>query len=114
LKSNIYEILRLYDKNVVVCSVNKDQYIQLILLLSEEKVDIIKDAIRIKEAVLVNKTNGCYKLERILHEEIKNIKETCIFYTTETIDDLVNSYKQYEEIDLSKIEEHSLQKVKKI
>lgn len=50
----------------------------------------------------------------ICDEDIKNMdKDTLIFYTTETIEDLLNSYKKHDDIDLNQIQEPVLKKIRK-
>jgi len=138
LSANIYEILNLFDREkFVVYSVSPEQYASLIKLISEEKIEDIKSLIGAHQGLLLHKQKddyiklaieegcGAYYLNdnRINHDvnlDKVNIKsfenlddDTIIFYTTETIDDMLNSYKKYSEIDLREVQGPVLKKVKK-
>ena len=138
LSANIYEILDLFDREkFVVYSVSPEQYACLIKLISEEKIEDIKSLIGAHQGLLLHKQKddyiklaieegcGAYYLKdnRINHDvnlDKVNIKsfenlddDTIIFYTTETIDDMLNSYKKYSEIDLREVQGPVLKKVKK-
>ena len=138
LSANIYEILNLFDREkFVVYSVSPEQYASLIKLISEEKIEDIKSLIGAHQGLLLHKQKddyiklaieegcGAYYLKdnRINHDvnlDKVNIKsfenlddDTIIFYTTETIDDMLNSYKKYSEIDLREVQGPVLKKVKK-
>ena len=137
LSANIYEILNLFDRDkFVVYSVWPEQYASLIKLISEEKIEDIKSLIGAHQGLLLHKQKddyiklaieegcGAYYLKdnRINHDvnlDKVNIKsfenlddDTIIFYTTETIDDILNSYKKYSEINLTEVQGPVLKKTK--
>jgi len=137
LSANIYEILNLFDREkFVVYSVSPEQYASLIKLISEEKIEDIKSFIGAHQGLLLHKQKddfislaieegcGAYYLKdnRINHDvnlDKVNIKsfenlddDTIIFYTTETIDDILNSYKKYSEINLTEVQGPVLKKTK--
>lgn len=61
-----------------------------------------------------NQIKHDYKLDKVTQESFNKIDEdTLKFYTTETIDDLLYSYKRYTEIDLADVRAPVLKKVKK-
>ena len=86
-------------------------------MLHKEKDDFIKLAIE--------KTTGAYyiqndyinyddKIDKVTSKSFENLdKDVLRFYTTETIDDLLNSYKRYSEINLEEVKGSVLKKVKK-
>ena len=138
LSANIYEILNLFDRDkFVVYSVSPEQYTSLIKLISEEKIEEIKSLIGVHQGLLLHKKKddfislaieescGAYyiqnnrinydvNLDRVNLKSFENLDEdTIIFYTTETIDDMLNSYKKYSEIDLREVQGPVLKKVKK-
>lgn len=138
LSANIYEILNLFDRDkFAVYSVSPEQYASLLKLISEEKIEDIKSLIGSHQGLLLHKQKdeyiklaieegcGAYYLKdnRINHDvnlDKVNIKsfenldgDTIIFYTTETIDDLLRSYKKHSEIDLTEVQGHVLKKTKK-
>ena len=52
-------------------------------------------------------------LDKVTKDDYENIdKDTLTFYTTETIEDLLNSYQNHSEIDLEKSSGHVLKKAK--
>ena len=135
LSCNIYEILNLFDKEkFVVYSVSLEQYSSLIKLISEEKIETIKSLIGAHQGLLLHKKKddficlaieeGCgayyiqnnrinydVNLDRVNLKSFENLDEdTIIFYTTETIDDLLRSYKKYSEIDLNEVKGPVLKK----
>lgn len=137
LSANIYEILNLFDRDkFVVYSVSPEQYTSLIKLISEEKIEDIKSLIGAHQGLLLHKQKddyiklaieegcGAYYLNdnRINHDvnlDKVNIKsfenlddDIIIFYTTETIDDILNSYKKYSEINLTEVQGPVLKKTK--
>jgi len=137
LSCNIYEILNLFDnEKFVVYSISKEQYNQLTILIGEEKVDEIKSIIGTEQGLVIHKTKedfiklaieeGCgayyiqndrinydINLDKVTIKTFENIDEdTLIFYTTETIEDLLGSYKKHSEIDLRKAQGTVLKKVK--
>ena len=61
-----------------------------------------------------NSVNYDVNLDKVTIKSFENIDEdTLIFYTTETIDDLLNSYKKHSEIDLREVQGPVLKKTKK-
>lgn len=138
LSCSIYEILNLFDRDkFVVYSISKEQYTNLIKLINKEKVDEIKSITGPEQGLVIHKTKedfiklaikeGCgayyiqnnsvnydVNLDKVTIKSFENIDEdTLIFYTTETIDDLLNSYKKHSEIDLREVKEPVLKKTKK-
>ena len=138
LSANIYEILNLFDRDkYVVYSVSPEQYTSLIKLISEEKIEDIKSLIGAHQGLLLHKKKddfislaieeGCgayyiqnnrinydVNIDRVNLKSFENLDEdTIIFYTTETIDDMLNSYKKYLEIDLREVQGPVLKKAKK-
>ena len=137
LSANIYEILNLFDsEKFVVYSVSQEQYDSLVKLINKEKIEDIKSLIGPHQGLLLHKEkDDCIKLaieegcgayylkdNRINHDinlDKVNIKsfenldgDTIIFYTTETIDDLLKSYKKYSEIDLNEVKGPVLKKTR--
>ena len=138
LSCSIYDILQLFDnEKFVVYSISLEQYNNLIKLVDEGKKEDIKSATKHAIGLLTHKEKdgvikfakedgtGAYylkknsisyddKLEKVTKNDFENLDEdTLIFYTTETIDDLMNSYKKYSEIDLRELGESSIKKVKR-
>lgn len=138
LSCGIYEILQIFDnEKFVVYSVSLEQYNNLIKLISEGKKDDIKSVTGQAQGLLTHKKKdgviklavevgiGAYylknnnisydcELEKLTKEDFENIDEDMlVFYTTETTQDLMNSYKKYSEIDLRELGESSVKKVKK-
>lgn len=138
LSCNIYEIINLFDREkFVVYSVSLEQYSSLIKLISEDKIGNIKSLIRTHQGLLLhnkkddfirlaieegcgayyiqnNRINYDVNLDKVNLKSFENLdNDTIIFYTTETIDDILNSYKKYSEIDLRELNESSIKKVKK-
>jgi len=138
LSCSIYEIINLFDREKFVAySISEEQYANLIKLISEEKTENIKSLIGPHQGLLLHKEKddliklaieeGCgsyyiknnrinydINLDKVNLKSFENIDDdTLIFYTTETIDDLLNSYKKYSEIDLREVEGPILKKVKK-
>ena len=138
LQCSIYGILQLFDnEKFVVYSISDEQYNNLTKLISEGKKETIKSLIgqakcllthREKNSVIklaIEEVPGVYyfknnsiiydeQLGKVIDDDFKNLDEdTLVFYTTETIDDLMNSYKKYPEINLRELGESSIKKVKK-
>lgn len=138
LLCNIYEMLKLFDNDkFVVYNISQEQYASLTKLIDEEKIDDIKPVIGSTQGLLIHKTKddviklaieeGCgayyiennrisydYKLDKVTQGDFENIGEDVLtFYTTETIEDLLNSYKKHSEIELRQIQNPVLKKVKK-
>lgn len=139
LSCNIYDILQIFDNDkFVVYSVSLEQYNDLIKFISEEKKEDIKSIVSNAQDLLIHRAKndviklavevdiGAYyfknnsidyddKLEKVTKDDFENVDEdTLIFYTTETIQDLMNSYKKYSEIDLKSYEEFEVKKRKKV
>ncbi len=138
LSCSIYEALQLFDKDkFVVYSISQEQYNNLIKLISEEKIDDIKSVIGTAQGLVLHKSEddfiklaieegcGAYyiqnnsiiydcKLDKVTQKSFENIdNDTLIFYTTETVDDLLKSYKKHLEIDLMEIQGLTLKKTRK-
>ena len=138
LSCSIYGILQIFDNDkFVVYSISEEQYNNLTRLIVGGKKDNIKSVIGQAQGLLTHKEKdgvlklateedkGAYyfknnsiryddKLEKIKEDDFVNIdEETLIFYTTETIQDLMNSYKEHSEIDLRQIQTPVLKRVKK-
>lgn len=137
LSCNIYQMLELFDKDKFVAyTVSQKQYDNLINLINQEKIDDIKAIKGSAQGLLIHKTkddfiklaiedgcgayylqNNCIKydctLDKVTKDDFDNIDDdTLIFYTTETIEDILNSYKNHSEIDLEKNSGHVLKKTK--
>lgn len=138
LSCSIYEVLQLFDNDkFVVYSISQEQYNNLTNLIGEEKIDDIKSIIGPEQGLVIHRTKddfiklaieeGCgayyiennsicydHQIDKVTKDDFENIDEdTLIFYTTETIEDLLNSYKKHSEIDLRQIQGPVLKKVKK-
>ena len=138
LSCSIYEILNLFDRDKFVAySIPKEQYTNIIKLINEEKIEDIKSMTGAHQGLLLHKEKddfiklaieeGCgayyiqnnsvnydVNLDKVTIKSFENIDEdTLIFYTTETIDDLLNSYKKHSEIDLREVKGPVLKKTKK-
>ena len=138
LSCSIYEILNLFDRDKFVAySISKEQYTNIIKLINEEKIEDIKSMTGAHQGLLLHKEKddfiklaieeGCgayyiqnnsvnydVNLDKVTIKSFENIDEdTLIFYTTETIDDLLNSYKKHSEIDLREVKGPVLKKTKK-
>lgn len=138
LSCSIYEILNLFDRDKFVAySISTEQYTNLIKLISEGKIEDIRSIIGSHQGLLLHKEKddfiklaveeGCgayyiqnnsvnydVNLDKVTIKSFENIDEdTLIFYTTETIDDLLNSYKKHSEIDLREVQGPVLKKTKK-
>ena len=139
LSCSIYEILNLFDRDKFVAySISKEQYANLMKLISEEKIEDIKSIIGAHQGLLLHKEKddfiklaieedcGAYyvqnnsvnydvNLDKVNIKSFENIDEdTLIFYTTETMDDLLNSYKKHSEIDLREVQGPILKKTKHV
>lgn len=132
LQCSLYEALKLFrDEKFVVYNVSDKQYNDLVklidkgndefnyliskeqcMLIHKEKDDLIKlpnTAYYIKS----NRINCDNKMAKVTNDNLENIDEDAlVFYTTETIEDLLNSYKEHLEIDLKEFEGPVLKKVK--
>lgn len=114
---NIYNAIELsHEDKFIVYSISLEQYSNLVSLINENKQDNIKSIIDIKQGLALHKTR--YGFDNIMldicDEDIKNMdKDTLIFYTTEPIEDLLNSYKKHDDIDLNQIQEPVLKKIRK-
>lgn len=132
LSSNIYKVLSLYaNENFVVYSISDDEYNNLIkntdgkpvienaqiLLIHNEKDNFIKLLSEEEQKIYYIENNIIVydeKLDRVTKETFEKIdKNSLAFYTTETMLDIMNSYKEYEEIDLNEIKETVKKKVLK-
>lgn len=135
LPCSIYEVLQLFDtKKFVVYNIRQEQYN---ILKQLKGSDDIKGVIGHKQGLLIHKTkddfiklageknhgayikNNCiyydYEMEKVTKADFEKIDEdTLVFYTTETIEDIINSYEKHSEIDLSEIQEKVLKKTKDI
>ena len=135
---SIYGILQLFDnEKFVFYSISLEQYNNLIKLISEGKKDDIKSVTSQVQGLLTHKKKddviklavedgtGAYylknnnisydcELEKVTKEDFENIDEDMlVFYTTETMEDLMNCYIEHLEIDLRELRESSVKKVKK-
>lgn len=135
---NIYEILRLFDSDrFAIYNISKEQYDKLVKLIKENKLDDIKSVTLPNQGLVlhkekddfiklaIEKTTGAYyiqnnyinyddNLDKVTSKFFENLdKDVLKFYTTETIDDLLNSYKKYSEINLEEVKGTTLKKVKK-
>lgn len=136
---NLYEVLKLFDDTkFVVYTVTQEQYDKLVRLTNEEEVGNIESIIGHAECLLLHESkdsiirivkpniDGVYyldenkllhhsdKISKVIQDEFENIDEdTDVLYTTENVEDLINSYKRHEEIDLSKVQGPVLRKTRK-
>lgn len=135
---SIYGVLDLFSyQKFVVYNISQELYNNLIKTISEEKIDNIKSIIKNAQRLLIHKTkddfiklaieeecgahyiqNGSiiydYNLDKVTKETFEDIDEdTLTFYTTETMEDILNSYRKHPEIDPKKIQGPVLKKVKK-
>lgn len=138
LSCNIYEALQLYSfDKFVVYNISQEQYNNLIKMISEEKIDNIESIIRNVQRLLIHKTKDDFiklaieeecgahyiqndnikydcNLDKVTKETFKDIDEdTLIFYTTETMEDILNSYRKHPVVELKKIQGPELKKRKK-
>ena len=138
LSCSIYEILQLFDnEKFVVYTISPEQYNNLTKLILDGKGKDIKSMTlqvhglithREKDGTIklaIEDVSGAYylknnyigydsELDKVTKSDFENIGEyALVFYTTETIQDIMNSYKKYSEIDLRELEESSVKKVKK-
>lgn len=135
LSCSIYEILSLFNKDkFVVYSVSSEQYNVLTelnniddskyiadkargILIHQEENDYIKLLTENEEGVYYIKDNILYydhQTNKDRKKDLENLDEdTIIFYTTETIEDIINSYKKYPEIDLTETDKKTLKRVNK-
>lgn len=135
LSCNLYEAIHMFrNTGFVVFSVTQEQYEKLLEIARLKSVDDIRFIGPTKcllmheetgsEVYVINQNaEGIYYLDEneSLHyqdkstlPEFKSIDEnTYVLYTTETFEDIINSYKSHKGIDLSKIKGPSLKKVQK-
>jgi hypothetical protein len=134
ISCNVYEMLQLFaDDKFVVYSISQEQYDTL---MKADSIDTIKYVTKNSQCLLLHKTKDdfiklgieeasgahyikdndvCFdsQIERVTKRDFENLdNDTLIFYTTETIEDLLNSYKKDSEIDLGQIKGTVLKKVK--
>jgi len=133
---SIYEVLKYYDKNkFVVYNITGEQFSNLEKLIHEGKTTDIKSLIAPTQALLINHPkdefikfaiedpNGAYyikndlitfsyEIDKVSPSDYENIDEdTIIFYTTETMNDLLISYEIHPVIDLH---QEKVNKIKKL
>ena len=133
---SIYTLLNLFNNDrYLVYSISQEEYDNLISLITSEK-DNIEGIINGAKGILVHDKNadfiklniedkdGCYYiqnnrisydcgLDMITNNDFENIdKDTLIFYTTETMEDILRSYEKHLEIDLMQVSKHVLKKKK--
>lgn len=139
LSSNLYEALPFFTNDkFVVYNITQEQYNTLVKLINENNIDNITSLVGSQQGLILHEekdglikiaiNNGedgvyyvqnnqikyDYKLDKVTQESFNKIDEdTLKFYTTETIDDLLYSYKRYPEIDLADVQTPVLKKVKK-
>lgn len=139
LSCNLYEVIRFFDDiKFVVYTVTQEQYNELTKLTGQENIGDIESIIGPAQGLLVHESNdslirivnpnaeGVYyidedqllhhsdKIKRVTQDEFENVDEdTYVLYTTETVEDLMNSYKRNKGIDLSKVQGPVLRKVRK-
>ena len=103
LQSSIYEVLNLFkNEKFIVYSISDKQYNDLIKLIDNKKDNEVNYLKSQAQFLLINQTKDDLNID----------ENTLVFYTTETIEDLLNSYKEYPEIDLNEIKGPVLKKVK--
>lgn len=138
LKDSIYYLLNILNGyKFVVYSISNEQYADLLNYNSLEKIDYINNLrgkvkgllIRKKQddfiklsplseggTYYINDDSICFddKIEKVSIDDFEQIDDdTLVFYTTETLEDLFNSYKKYPEIDLDNLQGPVLTKIKK-
>ena len=72
------------------------------------KDDFIKLAGEKNKGAYIKDNSICidYKREKVTKDDFEKIDEdTLVFYTTETIEDILNRYEKHSEINLSEIQE---------
>lgn len=126
---NIYEVLKLYNnENFVVYSISQKQYDEInngtsanvvnsqsILWHQTKDNGIQLVAAKDKCIYSIKNNNLCIgsKIDKTQLLDLEYIdKDTSIFYTTETLEDIINSYKTHKEIDLVKNQCSKLQRKK--
>ena len=124
---SIYNILNFFNYNkYVVYSISQEEYENLINLVNEG-MDNINDLVRDAKCIMyhnknddfirlaINEENGYYyiqndkisydiKLDRVINDDFNIDSDTFIFYTTETMEDILSSYKKYSDINLMQID----------
>lgn len=138
LKDDLYYLLNILNGyKFVVYSISNEQYADLLNYNSLGKIDYINnlrekaqgllirkkqdDFIRLASSLelgtyYINDDSICFddKTEKVSIADFEQIDDdTLVFYTTETLEDLLNSYKKYPEIDLDNLKGPVLTKVKK-
>ncbi|MBE6153960.1 MAG: hypothetical protein E7163_00070 [Firmicutes bacterium] len=138
MSCDVYEVLNLFDdKKFVVYSISQEQYTNLIRMIDENQIEDINSIIVNAKGLIVHKAKneviklaidqdcGAYyiinntikydsKMVRVTKDDFENIDEdTLVFYTTETIDDLLISYSEHPMIDLNEVEGIALKRVKR-
>lgn len=136
LHLNLYDALNFFDfEKFIVYSVTKEIYDKLIHLTQKQEIEDALTYVENVDALLVNNPKDsmirivnediagsyylcgndlCYsdKFEKLTKEQLQNIDEyQDIFYTTENFEDIINSYKKYDDIKLTDIKTHVLKKV---
>lgn len=139
LPINLYfAIENVNNRNFVAYTITQEQFYKLKeLICKEDKIESLNKIIDKKDCLLIHdgkknitriasqNTDGVYYIDEyqslhygdeyseITEEELKNIgKNVDIIYTTENFEDVINSYKEYKEIDFSKIQGPVLKKRK--
>lgn len=137
MSGSIYKVFELFDSDIfVIHNISEDQYAKILKSISDGRVSDIDSIVSDAKALAVHKTKedfillsankarGTYYinnnklccdfgLPEVSEEDFRNINENAyIFYTTETIEDILKSYTTYEDIDLDKEQAAVLKKVK--
>lgn len=127
---NLYQFIELFhDSKYLVYSITEEEY-DFIANQSSETKPISKVPILLCDSVISrlinNAQKGCYyldngllryseKISPVTKNEISNISEdTMVVYTTETMKDVMDSYRRYDKINLSELEEKEQTPIKKL
>jgi len=135
MSCSIYSVLNFSNySNYIVYSISQEEYEKLINLVNEE-MNNINDFVRDAKCIMyhnknddfirldIDDENGYYyiqndsisydsKLDRVINDDFNIDRDTLIFYTTETIEDILSSYKRQMDIDLNQASGTVLKRVK--
>ena len=125
LSSNLYEFVRWYhNERYLVYSIDKDQYDFLFSRDIEKEKGKAENICSSKpilfcdsniSRLISDEVNGCYYFDdnqlryseemlAVTTDEITNVDDaTVIAYTTETVEDVIDSFKEFENINLSEL-----------
>lgn len=131
LPMDLYQFINLFEnEKYLVYSITKEEYdlltnqsVKEIKMYSQKPI-LLNDS---KVSKLINDdTKGCYyfdnnwlkfskKMSPVSNDEIDNIsKDAIVIYTTETVEDIINSYQTYDNINLHELEKQQDKSNKKL